>query len=155
MTGVVKFLHRQFVVPFSEMMKTFQHNYAQDGGYFPRIRGVLTQIARFQEIKYGDHVGTDELGNKYYENNRFFVGRNRWVDYNQETWADKWDYNASQITPEWHRWLHYMTDDPPTKVPPKQRPFLIKHKRNMTGTNDCYVPYSTTRPKIESWKPPN
>ena len=56
---------------------------------------------RFQEIKYGRLVGTDELGNKYYENNRYFVGRNRWVDYNQETWSAKWDYNASQVTPEW------------------------------------------------------
>jgi len=46
-----------------------------------------------------------------------------------------------------------MTDDPPTVVPPTQRPFLVKHKRNMTGTKECFVPYSTTRPKIESWKP--
>ena len=45
--GIVKFLHRQFVVPWNELMKTLRHNYAQDGGYFPRIRGVLTQVARY------------------------------------------------------------------------------------------------------------
>ena len=57
---------------------------------------------RFNEPKNGRLVGTDELGNKYYENNRYFVGRNRWVDYNQDTWSAKWDYNASQVTPEWY-----------------------------------------------------
>ena len=46
MSGVVKFLHRQFVVPWNEFVKTLQHNYAKDGGYFPRLRGVLTQWAR-------------------------------------------------------------------------------------------------------------
>jgi NADH:ubiquinone oxidoreductase subunit len=26
-------------------------------------------------------MGTDKYGNKYYENKRFFYGRNRWVEY--------------------------------------------------------------------------
>lgn len=26
-------------------------------------------------------VGTDQFGNKYFENNRYFYGRNRWVEY--------------------------------------------------------------------------
>ncbi|XP_004225514.2 NADH dehydrogenase [ubiquinone] 1 alpha subcomplex subunit 12 [Ciona intestinalis] len=150
--SLIQRLRRQFV-PFSEMMKHFRHNYETDGGYFHRVRGVLIQMCRMNEIKYGTHVGTDELGNKYYENNRYFVGRNRWVDYNKDTWKNKWDFNASQITPEWHRWIHYMTDDTPTAKPPTQRKFLLTHTRNLTGTKDCYVPYSTTKPKIEAWKP--
>ncbi len=34
-----------------------------------------------------------------------FVGRHRWVEY-----AEKGRYNASQVPPEWHGWLHYITD---------------------------------------------
>jgi NADH:ubiquinone oxidoreductase subunit len=153
MSAVIKLLRAQFVTPYQELMKTLRHNYAKDGGYIPRFRGVFIEMCRQNEIKYGRHVGTDALGNEYFENDRYFVGRNRWVNYNKTTWKDKWDYNASQVAPEWHRWLHQMTDDPPTEVPPTPRPFIMKHKRNMTGTKDCYVPYSTTRQKIESWKP--
>lgn len=46
------------------------------------------------------------------------VGRHRWVEY-----AEKGRYNASQVPPEWHGWLHHVTDhtgdevSPPTKVP--------------------------------------
>ncbi|KAG0502167.1 hypothetical protein HPP92_002239 [Vanilla planifolia] len=51
-------------------------------------------------------VGVDKFGNKYYErleNTQF--GRHRWVEY-----AQKDRYNASQVPPEWHGWLHYITD---------------------------------------------
>ena len=34
-----------------------------------------------------------------------FAGRHRWVEY-----ADKGRYNASQVPPEWHGWLQYITD---------------------------------------------
>lgn len=33
------------------------------------------------------------------------VGRHRWVEY-----AEKGRYNASQVPPEWHGWLHHITD---------------------------------------------
>lgn len=33
------------------------------------------------------------------------VGRHRWVEY-----AEKGRYNASQVPPEWHGWLHNVTD---------------------------------------------
>lgn len=33
------------------------------------------------------------------------VGRHRWVEY-----ASKNRYNASQVPPEWHGWLHHITD---------------------------------------------
>lgn len=47
-----------------------------------------------------------------------------------------------------------MTDDTPVDKPPTMRKWMIDHQENMTGTKECYVPYSTTGPKIESWKPP-
>lgn len=34
-----------------------------------------------------------------------FAGRHRWVEY-----ASKNRYNASQVPPEWHGWLHHITD---------------------------------------------
>lgn len=37
--------------------------------------------------------------------NENFAGRHRWVEY-----ASKSRYNASQVPPEWHGWLHYITD---------------------------------------------
>ena len=46
-----------------------------------------------------------------------------------------------------------MTDDAPSKNPPTLRKFQMKHEKNLTGTSDSYVPYSTVKPKIESWKP--
>jgi len=53
-----------------------------------------------------------------------------------------------------HRWLHYMTDDPPTKVPPVTRKYILDHIENRTGTHEQYVPYSTTKPKVHAWQSP-
>lgn len=35
----------------------------------------------------------------------YLTGRHRWVEY-----AEKSRYNASQVPPEWHGWLHFITD---------------------------------------------
>ena len=42
--------------------------------------------------------------------------RNRYIYYAKENWVT-WNSDVSQIPPEWHRWMHYMTDDPPSLVP--------------------------------------
>ena len=52
-----------------------------------------------------------------------------------------------------HRWMHCMTDHTPIVEPPEERKFIMDHLESKTGTKDEYVPYSTTRPKIHSWKP--
>ena len=46
-----------------------------------------------------------------------------------------------------------MADEPPTVAPPIKRRWMAPHTENMSGTPREYVPYSTTRPKIEAWKP--
>ncbi|XP_067127204.1 probable NADH dehydrogenase [ubiquinone] 1 alpha subcomplex subunit 12 [Centruroides vittatus] len=119
----------------------------QNGG----IIGTYKKLYRMDDAKVGTLVGEDKYGNKYYENKLYFYGRNRWVEYNEYIHMD---YDGSQVPAEWHRWLHYMTDDPPTKVPPVQYKWMINHTENFTGTNKAYMPYSTTNPKIQSWKPP-
>lgn len=53
-----------------------------------------------------------------------------------------------------HRWLHHITDKTPTEHPLETRPWMMPYEENMSGTNKQYVPYSTTRPKIEAWNPP-
>ena len=70
--------------------------------------GTLFTIA-----KRGRYVGTDEIGNKYYEardNTSYDGRRRRWVIY--EGYAD-----ASKVPPDWHGWLRYTFDLPPTEAP--------------------------------------
>jgi NADH:ubiquinone oxidoreductase subunit len=38
-------------------------------------------------------------------------GRHRWVEY-----KDNDMYNASTVPPEWHGWLHYITDYTPSEM---------------------------------------
>ncbi|NWR73283.1 NDUAC dehydrogenase, partial [Centropus unirufus] len=120
-------------------------------------RGALWQLLRVNDLKTGTLVGVDKYGNKYYEDKRNFFGRHRWVIYTDEMNGKNtfWEVDGSMVPPEWHRWLHSMTDDPPTTHPPAARKFIWEnHEFNLSGTPGQYVPYSTTRKKIEEWVPP-
>lgn len=82
--------------------------------------------------------------------NRHLSGRHRWIDYSQD------DFNASQVPPEWHSWIHHIRKDAPTDdvimkqlSPPWKAPFV----ENMTGTRGHFKTYSTTAPKIQAWDP--
>jgi len=112
------------------------------------FRNAFWDLLKLRDLRAGTLIGRDEFGNKYYQNNEYFFGRHRWVYYVRK------DYDASQIPPEWHRWLHYMTDRSPVEEPPEPKKFALSHQENVTGTEQEYIPYSTTRPKIESWQPP-
>ncbi|KAK8947836.1 putative NADH dehydrogenase [ubiquinone] 1 alpha subcomplex subunit 12 [Platanthera guangdongensis] len=84
-------------------------------------------------------VGVDKFGNKYYqrlENTQY--GRHRWVEY-----AENSRYNASQVPPEWHGWLHYITDhtgDELLKLKPNR--YGVEHKENFSGEGDEYIYHS-------------
>nr|CAH7723393.1 unnamed protein product [Callosobruchus chinensis] len=116
------------------------------------IKASLYKIYRMDSLRPGTLVGTDKYGNKYYENPRYFYGRNRWVEY-----ADYYgmNYDGSQVPAEWFGWLHYKTDLTPDKDPhrPKYK-WMADHTENMSGTPGQFMPYTTTRPKIEPWIPP-
>ncbi|XP_043092649.1 NADH dehydrogenase [ubiquinone] 1 alpha subcomplex subunit 12 [Puntigrus tetrazona] len=121
------------------------------------VKGLLLQLFRVSDIKTGTLVGIDKYGNKYYEDKRYFFGRHRWVIYSMEMNGKNtlWDFDASMVPAEWHRWLHSMTDDPPTTHPPEPKKFLATvHQFNNSGTANCYVPFSTTHKKIHEWVPP-
>ncbi len=90
---------------------------------FTRMRGRL--------------VGTDDQGNQYYTERTPVPGRRgrRWVVYNGEP-------EASRVPPEWHAWLHWLTDDAPLAAGGHawQRP----HRPNRTGTPRAHVPRGHT-----------
>ncbi len=53
-----------------------------------------------------------------------------------------------------HRWLHYMTDETPIVQPPERQAWMLDHQENLTLEEQSkYIPYSTTKPKIEAWSP--
>lgn len=76
-------------------------------------------------------VGTDEFGNRYFENYNAAQeqpGRQRWVDYAQH------DYNASQVPPGWRAWLSHIRELPPTKdavVQASKQSWQVPYKENL------------------------
>lgn len=88
--------------------------------------------------KNGRFVGEDSTGNKYYEaktdRDAYDKGRKRrWVVY-------KGYAEASKIPPEWHGWMHYTWDDPPTVTPVLRRSWELDHQQNLTGSPLAYRP---------------
>ncbi|ROT79204.1 NADH dehydrogenase [ubiquinone] 1 alpha subcomplex subunit 12 [Penaeus vannamei] len=115
------------------------------------IRGALYQLYRVDDLKVGTLVGEDARGNKYYEDPKLMLGRNRWVVYHPSVGTD---YDGSMIPAEWFGWLHHKTDKPPTVEAPVSYQWLSGHEENTSGTEKAFMPYSTTKPKIEAWVPP-
>jgi NADH:ubiquinone oxidoreductase subunit len=107
----------------------------------------------------GRLVGSDEVGNRYYVQSKgvgpLGVPR-RWVIYRAAA-------EASLVPPDWHGWLHYTVDSPPTEEKGYQpHPWMKPHRPNMTGTPEAYRPQGSTlatgqRPPAtgdyQSWKP--
>ncbi|CAH0549445.1 unnamed protein product [Brassicogethes aeneus] len=115
------------------------------------LRASLAKMYRMDSVRMGTCVGTDKYGNKYYENKSYFYGRNRWIEYAPYYALE---YDGSQIPAEWFGWMHYKTDLIPSQDPSRpQYKWMTDHTENLTGTPGQYMPYSTTRPKIEAWSP--
>ena len=74
------------------------------------VQGTFIQLYNFGHVKFGDHVGTDEFGNQYFENGVDYpIGQNRWVLY-----KDVQNPEPSMVPADWHSWLHAMTDTVPS-----------------------------------------
>ncbi|MGD8326791.1 MAG: NADH:ubiquinone oxidoreductase subunit NDUFA12 [Sphingomonadales bacterium] len=100
----------------------------------------------------GQKVGEDEQGNVYYKEKR---GDRRWVIYNG-------DIEASRVPSEWHGWLHYTIDTPPSEQAPVVKSWEKPHVSNQTGTVDAYVPKGSLKAgglrakatgDYEAWQP--
>ncbi|ORX38572.1 NADH ubiquinone oxidoreductase subunit NDUFA12-domain-containing protein [Kockovaella imperatae] len=117
------------------------------------VREWWKQMWSIGDAKYGRLVGSDQFGNRFYENldaSQEIPGRHRWVDFKQSV------ENASQIPPEWHSWLNHIRKDPPTEDPIVQAstpPWKTEYHENLTGTRGRYITYSTTAPKTQAWQP--
>ena len=116
--------------------------------------GVLFIIRKRAEL-----VGEDAYGNRYYQartNRDSYDGRlRRWVTY--KGYAD-----ASKIPAEWHGWMHYTFDEPPTVAPFRLQAWEKDHLPNLTGTPYAYRPSGAIaqggeRPRAtgdyEAWSP--
>ncbi len=89
----------------------------------------------------GRFVGEDAFGNKYYEDRKGGSGPagrpRRWVIYNGVA-------EASKVPAEWHGWLHYTVDTPPTEEDYQAKPWQKPHVENLTGTPYAYRPPGST-----------
>ena len=85
----------------------------------------------------GVFVGEDESGNRYFEarNNRdsYDQRKRRWVIY-------KGYAEPSKIPPDWHGWMHYTFDEPPTVAPLPRQSWELPHQPNLSGTANAWRP---------------
>jgi NADH:ubiquinone oxidoreductase subunit len=81
-------------------------------------------------MRKGVPVGTDELGNRYYQSRD---GMRRWVMYNGAN-------DASRVAPDWHGWLHGTHNGDPESYLPPARKFETAAVPNLTGTDQAYRP---------------
>ena len=86
----------------------------------------------------GEYVGEDDDGNRYFRSRQGRLDpalgiERRWVIYHGEA-------EASRIPTPWYRWMHHLTDSPPTRVSYTPREWEKPHKPNMTGTPAAHRP---------------
>lgn len=83
----------------------------------------------------GIRVGEDGQGNVYYQT---ADSKKRWVIYNGEM-------EASRVSPDWHGWLHFTWDQPPSEVPLAHKVWEKPHLENLTGSVAAYAPPGSMR----------
>jgi NADH:ubiquinone oxidoreductase subunit len=83
----------------------------------------------------GKKAGADAEGNVYYRGKprRGTKRERRWVMY-------KKGHDASAVPAEWHGWLHHQMDEVPGADNPHRQSWQKPHLKNMTGTDQAYVP---------------
>ncbi len=124
--------------------------------------GGNTWGTRLTTWRTGQLIGEDETGNKYYEQRAGKgspgpLGRpRRWVTYTDLA-------EPSKVSADWHGWLHYTVDAPPTAEIYVPKPWQTAHRMNMTGTPEASRPAGSIlaatpgRPKAtgdyKPWRP--
>ena len=93
-------------------------------------------------LLYGEFVGDDEFGNRYFRTRRGKIDptlgfERRWVVYNGYA-------EASSVPPSWHGWLHHTFDTPPTEESYSPKEWQKPHRPNMTGTPNAQRPTGST-----------
>jgi NADH:ubiquinone oxidoreductase subunit len=110
-----------------------------------------TLATRLYTWRRGEYVGTDGVGNLFYECDG---SKRRWVIFNKEI-------DASAISAEWHGWLHHTVTFAPTLKKPLRKIWEKGHKENQTGSKSAYHPLGEDRTVVglhsdyEAWLPEN
>lgn len=97
---------------------------------------MANAITRVITALRGESVGTDQFGNRYYQDRKSPARgrRRRWVVYSDN------DDEASRVPPEHHAWLHYTIDAFPDGSNAHRKAWQKEHIPNLTGTPDAYRP---------------
>ena len=105
---------RSWGVAIGMMGPKFWQLYRKEGLMRAILRGKPYRPTH-EKAGFGDElatlVGTDEYGNRYYEDfNHKNKNQRRFVEF-----ADngKWFPKPNNIAPAWQGWMHYQYDDPP------------------------------------------
>ena len=61
--------------------------------------------------------------------------------------------DASSIPPEWHSWLHKIIKTTPDQVKFNNFNWQKEHKKNLTGTNQAYIPQHEKKLPYKRWQP--
>ena len=101
----------------------------------------MTLTTRLYTALCGELVGKDQFGNRYFRRRGKAHGSNtdnrkrekRWVMYNGRP-------EPSKVPPEWHGWLHYTVDAPPSARGVKHYIWEKPPQPNLTGTEGAYLP---------------
>ena len=107
--------------------------------FFGKILGWATwwdsaPLIHRLSIRRGTSVGSDALGNAYFEGKAMPDGRlRRSVIYNGAN-------DASRVPPEWFSWLHHQVDAAPDASLPSVRRWEKEAQANLTGTTAAYRP---------------
>ncbi|CAK0782723.1 hypothetical protein CVIRNUC_005918 [Coccomyxa viridis] len=128
------------------------------GGWKAFLDGTLAQ-ATLVHGPNATFVGMDALGNKYYERMTEQYGRHRWVVFGDLSRSAS-GQEPSTVTPEWHGWLHCITDSNPANTDVQLPIYHRPHHRNYTGSPMSYAPKGAwqnpqkrTWRKVQYWQP--
>ncbi|HET6469196.1 MAG TPA: NADH:ubiquinone oxidoreductase subunit NDUFA12 [Geminicoccaceae bacterium] len=87
--------------------------------------------------RWGELVGEDEFGNRYYRQRggRGPRGERRWVVYPPGI-----EPEATRVPAGWHGWLHHNFELPPSEQSLPVKRWEKKHQPNQTGLPTAYLP---------------
>ena len=122
--------------------------------------GALKTLYKQRTMKVGQLMGRDTNGNEYYENRTEYAhGQHRWVVYSGN--KSFYEVDASTVTPDWHAWLHHITEAPPTATTlgstagtPNQAIAAgssAPYERSLGGVVTANPPPNTTQVRPRGW----
>ncbi len=129
----------------------------------------MTATTRLYTALFGQLVGQDQFGNRYYRNKTDKPGRHgerRWVRYARTSFLRELLGGGlpdpSRVPPEWHGWLHHTLADPPPEGGARHHAWEKAPTPNLTGTAGAYLPqghllkggaHAPTTSDYEPWRP--